>query len=41
MGAQAVELLLERLATPTAHPRHVLHAPPISLRASTAPAPVR
>ena len=41
MGAQAVELLLERLATPTAHPRHVLHAPPISLRATTGPAPVR
>jgi DNA-binding LacI/PurR family transcriptional regulator len=41
MGAQAVELLLERLATPAAHPRHVLHAPPISLRASTGPAPVR
>jgi DNA-binding LacI/PurR family transcriptional regulator len=39
MGAQAVELLLERLATPTAHPRHILHAPPISLRDTTGPVP--
>jgi len=37
MGAQAVELLLERIATPDALPRHVLHAPPISLRRSTGP----
>ncbi|WP_426502649.1 LacI family DNA-binding transcriptional regulator [Dactylosporangium sp. McL0621] len=39
MGAQAVNLLLEQLTTPTAHPRHLLHTPPISLRASTGPAP--
>ena len=37
MGAQAVELLLERIATPAAPPRHILHAPPISLRGSTGP----
>ncbi|GAA4260509.1 LacI family DNA-binding transcriptional regulator [Dactylosporangium darangshiense] len=41
MGDQAVRLLLERIATPEAPPRHVLHAPPISLRASTGPAPFR
>ncbi|MFI7427644.1 LacI family DNA-binding transcriptional regulator [Micromonospora sp. NPDC049836] len=41
MGAQAVELLLERLANPQAHPRHILHAPPVSLRATTGPAPAR
>ncbi|MGI5237940.1 LacI family DNA-binding transcriptional regulator [Dactylosporangium sp. CA-139066] len=41
MGAQAVELLLEQLHAPTAHPRHLLHTPPISLRASTGPAPAR
>ncbi|GAA1034096.1 LacI family DNA-binding transcriptional regulator [Virgisporangium ochraceum] len=39
MGAAAVELLLERLATPTAPARHVLHAPPVSLRATTGPVP--
>jgi DNA-binding LacI/PurR family transcriptional regulator len=39
MGDQAVELLLERLATPKAHPRHILHAPPISLRDTTGPVP--
>jgi DNA-binding LacI/PurR family transcriptional regulator len=37
MGGEAVQLLLERIATPEALPRHVLHAPPISLRASTGP----
>jgi DNA-binding LacI/PurR family transcriptional regulator len=41
MGARAVELLLERLAAPEAPPHHVLLAPPISLRASTGPAPTR
>ena len=41
MGAQAVELLLERIATPEAPPRHLLLTPPISLRASTGPAPTR
>jgi DNA-binding LacI/PurR family transcriptional regulator len=40
MGTQAVELLLERIATPDAPPRHVLLTPPISLRASTGPVPV-
>jgi DNA-binding LacI/PurR family transcriptional regulator len=39
MGAEAVALLLERIATPEAIPRCLLHAPPISLRSSTAPVP--
>jgi DNA-binding LacI/PurR family transcriptional regulator len=38
MGAHAVELLLERIAAPTGPPRHLLLAPPISLRDSTGPA---
>ncbi|MEU7876429.1 LacI family DNA-binding transcriptional regulator [Dactylosporangium sp. NPDC049140] len=41
MGAQAVDLLLERIATPDALPRHVVHAPPISLRSSTGPRRLR
>jgi DNA-binding LacI/PurR family transcriptional regulator len=41
MGTQAVELLLERIATPEPPPRHLLLTPPISLRASTGPAPRR
>jgi DNA-binding LacI/PurR family transcriptional regulator len=41
MGNHAVELLLERIATPEAPPRHLLLVPPISLRASTGPAPGR
>jgi DNA-binding LacI/PurR family transcriptional regulator len=41
MGVHAVELLLERIATPEAPPRHLLFTPPISLRASTGPAPTR
>jgi DNA-binding LacI/PurR family transcriptional regulator len=41
MGVQAVELLLERIATPEAPPRHLLLTPPISLRSSTGPAPSR
>jgi DNA-binding LacI/PurR family transcriptional regulator len=41
MGAHAVDLLLERIATPEAPPRHLLLTPPISLRASTGPAPTR
>jgi DNA-binding LacI/PurR family transcriptional regulator len=41
MGNHAVELLLERIATPDAPPRHLLLTPPISLRASTGPAPTR
>jgi DNA-binding LacI/PurR family transcriptional regulator len=39
MGTHAVELLLERIATPDAPPRHLLLTPPISLRDSTGPAP--
>jgi DNA-binding LacI/PurR family transcriptional regulator len=39
MGALAVELLLERIAAPEVPTRHVLLAPPISLRASTGPVP--
>jgi DNA-binding LacI/PurR family transcriptional regulator len=39
MGALAVELLLERIAAPGVSARHVLLAPPISLRASTGPVP--
>jgi DNA-binding LacI/PurR family transcriptional regulator len=39
IGAQAVELLLERLAAVQVHPRQILHAPPVSLRATTGPAP--
>ncbi|GAA3926563.1 LacI family DNA-binding transcriptional regulator [Actinoplanes auranticolor] len=41
MGASAVELLLERIAAPDAPVRHLLLTPPISLRASTGPAPAR
>jgi DNA-binding LacI/PurR family transcriptional regulator len=41
MGSHAVELLLERIANPDAAPRHLLLTPPISLRASTGPAPTR
>jgi DNA-binding LacI/PurR family transcriptional regulator len=41
MGTHAVELLLERIATPDAPPRHLLLTPPVSLRASTGPAPAR
>jgi DNA-binding LacI/PurR family transcriptional regulator len=41
MGAHAVDLLIERIATPGAPPRHLLLAPPISLRYSTGPAPSR
>jgi DNA-binding LacI/PurR family transcriptional regulator len=39
MGALAVQLLLERIAAPGVPTRHVLLAPPISLRGSTGPAP--
>ncbi|MFG2577645.1 substrate-binding domain-containing protein, partial [Streptomyces sp. NPDC048481] len=39
MGRLAVDLLVERLDHPGAPPRHHLLAPPISLRASTGPAP--
>jgi DNA-binding LacI/PurR family transcriptional regulator len=41
MGTYAVDLLVERIATPDASPRHTLLTPPISLRASTGPAPTR
>jgi len=41
MGAQAVELLLERIAEPQSPPQHRLLIPPISLRDSTGPVPVR
>jgi DNA-binding LacI/PurR family transcriptional regulator len=41
MGAHAVSLLLERIAAPETPPRHLLLTPPISLRASTGPAPIR
>jgi DNA-binding LacI/PurR family transcriptional regulator len=41
MGADAVSLLLDSIATPDAPPRHRLYSPPVSLRASTGPAPCR
>jgi DNA-binding LacI/PurR family transcriptional regulator len=41
MGTHAVDLLLERITTPEAPPRHLLLTPPISLRESTGPAPAR
>ncbi|TDB82446.1 LacI family DNA-binding transcriptional regulator [Micromonospora sp. KC721] len=41
MGTRAVDLLLERIATPDEQPRHLLFTPPISLRGSTGPAPRR
>jgi DNA-binding LacI/PurR family transcriptional regulator len=41
MGSHAVDLLLERIAAPTGPPRHLLLAPPISLRDSTGPARTR
>ena len=41
MGTHAVDLLLERIATPDAPPRHLLLTPPISLRSSTGPTPTR
>ncbi|BCY11536.1 LacI family DNA-binding transcriptional regulator [Actinoplanes sp. L3-i22] len=39
MGANALELLLERIAAPDTPARHLLLTPPISLRASTGPVP--
>ncbi|MDG4825146.1 LacI family DNA-binding transcriptional regulator [Asanoa sp. WMMD1127] len=41
MGADAVALLLENIAAPSTPPRHRLYRPPVSLRASTGPAPRR
>lgn len=38
LGAEAVRLLLERISAPQTAARHLLLAPPISLRASTGPA---
>ena len=35
----AIDLLLELLSAPDSEPRHVLLAPPVSLRASAGPAP--
>jgi DNA-binding LacI/PurR family transcriptional regulator len=39
MGRLAVDLLLERIATPGAPVRHHLLTPPLLVRASTGPAP--
>jgi DNA-binding LacI/PurR family transcriptional regulator len=39
MGESAVALLIERIAAPATPPRHILLAPPISLRSSTGAAP--
>ncbi|MYS20375.1 transcriptional regulator, LacI family [Streptomyces sp. DvalAA-14] len=41
MGAQAVALLIERITDPATPARHILLAPPIALRSSTAAAPAR
>lgn len=38
MGARAVELLIQRIADPATPHRHLLVAPPISLRSTTGPA---
>jgi DNA-binding LacI/PurR family transcriptional regulator len=38
LGADAVEMLIQRIADPDAAHRHVLVAPPISLRGTTGPA---
>ena len=37
IGAQAVQLLIERIANPQTPHRHILMRPPISLRSSTGP----
>ncbi|WP_405577581.1 LacI family DNA-binding transcriptional regulator [Streptomyces sp. NBC_01190] len=39
MGEKAVALLIERIAAPRTPPRHILLAPPITLRSSTGAAP--
>ncbi|WP_055588359.1 LacI family DNA-binding transcriptional regulator [Streptacidiphilus griseoplanus] len=39
MAGKAVSLLVERIAAPLTPPRHILLAPPISLRSSTGAAP--
>ncbi|GAA1858039.1 LacI family DNA-binding transcriptional regulator [Actinomadura bangladeshensis] len=41
LGAQAVEMLVQRIAEPATPHHHVLVAPPISLRGTTAPARLR
>jgi DNA-binding LacI/PurR family transcriptional regulator len=41
LGAQAVGLLIERIANPAALPKHLLLCPPISLRESVGRVPVR
>lgn len=41
LGARAVSLLVDRIADPSTAPQHILLAPRISLRSSTAGAPVR
>jgi DNA-binding LacI/PurR family transcriptional regulator len=41
IGTEAVTLLLQRLNAPQTPPRHIMHAPPISLRDSTGPSPKR
>ncbi|WP_223167800.1 substrate-binding domain-containing protein [Nonomuraea sp. SYSU D8015] len=41
LGAPAVELLIQRIADPATRHRHVLVAPPISLRGRTGPARAR
>ncbi|MEV4620656.1 LacI family DNA-binding transcriptional regulator [Asanoa sp. NPDC049573] len=41
MGADAVSLLMECIATPQTPPRHRLYSPPISLRSSTGPVRAR
>lgn len=41
MGARAVELLIQRIADPSTAHRHLLVAPPISLRNTTGPVRVR
>ncbi|AQZ63677.1 unnamed protein product [[Actinomadura] parvosata subsp. kistnae] len=38
MGARAVELLIQRIANPATPHRHLLLAPPVSLRSTTGPA---
>jgi DNA-binding LacI/PurR family transcriptional regulator len=39
LGASAVDLLVQQIAAPSSAPRHLLLAPPISLRDSTGPVP--
>jgi hypothetical protein len=41
MGAEAVALLRQQISDPEVVPHHHLVCPPISLRGSTGPAPLR